>query len=189
MPKRGPSGRRRRLLLALVAVVGLVGMTLALTVGPGAAQQPPVGDLTLVKVVDNTGGGTLGPDDFGLTIDGNPTTSGATVTVAEGDHTIDETGHPDYTEGTWTCVDPNRGTLVDNEPGPTNVTISAGAPPQIPVDDVTCTITNTFIPPTTAPLAFTGSETTWLAVSAVMLLGLGGLLMLESRRVRRQTDL
>jgi len=97
------------------------------------------GTLTLVKVVDN--GGLTYPElaeisDFPLSIDGNPTTSGASVDVAPGPHTIAEVPVNSpfaYTVGTWTCNNNQSGT---GGSASFVVNVADGA-------DVTCTITNT----------------------------------------------
>ena len=57
---------------------------------------PPT-TLTVTKVVENAGGGTLMLADFPLFIDGNPTTSGQAVGVSAGPHTVSETSDPNYT--------------------------------------------------------------------------------------------
>ena len=101
---------------------------------------PPKGRLTLVKNVDNTGGGTAVPGDWTLTADGPDIVTGpgnsddvTNVSVDTGDYDLSESGGPaDYTAGTWSC---SGNTLTG-----TTVTVAADA-------DVTCQITNRYAPP------------------------------------------
>jgi hypothetical protein len=53
--------------------------------------------ITVVKEVINNNGGSAGPNDFGLTLDGTGTTSGTPVDVDPGDHTAAEAGLAGYT--------------------------------------------------------------------------------------------
>ena len=111
--------------------------------------------LSLVKVVDNTGGGTAVPGDWTLTADGEVLVTGpggstvvTDVEVPAGDYDLSESGGPDgYEPGTWSC---EGGTLTDDTVG-----VPAGA-------DVTCRITNTYVPtsPTTSPTTSTTTSPT-----------------------------
>ena len=90
---------------------------------------PPT-TLTVTKVVENAGGGTLMLADFPLFIDGNPTTSGQAVGVSAGPHTVSETSDPNYTAViSGACA-------ADG-----TITLNVG-------DVLACTITNTFVPTT-----------------------------------------
>ncbi|HTR69180.1 MAG TPA: collagen-binding domain-containing protein [Mycobacteriales bacterium] len=101
---------------------------------------PPTGALTLIKHVDNTGGGIAGPSDWTLTASGPDIVTGAgnsdavtDVTTPAGDYDLSESGGPsDYTSGTWSCA---GGDLTGS-----TVTITDGS-------NVTCEITNTYHPP------------------------------------------
>ena len=92
--------------------------------------------LTLVKVVDNTGGGTAEATAWTLDATGGPTPfaegpTGVHQAVAAGSYTLSESGGPSgYAASGWVCT--NR-----EESGQT-VTIGTR--------NVTCTITNTFVP-------------------------------------------
>ncbi len=101
-------------------------------------NSPANGSLTLIKNVDNlgeSGPGYLGVSDFPLSVDGESVTSGQTVVVLVGDHTIAETPQTGYTVGQWVCDDPAATTGVAGEAS-TVVNVPAGV-------DVTCEITNT----------------------------------------------
>jgi hypothetical protein len=102
-------------------------------------QQAPQTQLTLVKRVVNTGGGTALPTAWTLTATGPTTISGTTgspavtaVIVSPGVYTLTETGPAGYTASAWSCA---GGTLVGNQ-----LTLAVG-------DNATCTIVNTFVPP------------------------------------------
>jgi choice-of-anchor A domain-containing protein len=118
-----------------------VTCTITNTYSPPVA---PSGTLTLVKNVDNSGGGAARPQQWKLSADGPTPIHGVAntravrnVVVETGDYQLSESGGPDhYTEGDWTCVG-------GAQQGST-VTIAAG-------DDVTCTITNTYSPPPPPP--------------------------------------
>lgn len=129
-----------------------------------APLKPPVGSLTLNKIVDNTDGGSLTADDFTLTATPleatpagacpsghNSSTTSTTVACDEedgfvpeviegtdgvsgdalGQYTLSETDATDYVGGSWDC---GSATVVDDV-----VTVGPG-------QDITCTITNTFVP-------------------------------------------
>ncbi len=53
--------------------------------------------ITVTKVVNNDHGGSASPDDFNLTLDGNPTTSGTQIPVNPGTYTAGETLLSGYT--------------------------------------------------------------------------------------------
>ena len=53
--------------------------------------------ITVVKVVTNDNGGSAAPDDFALTLEGNPVSSGVAVPVNPGTYTAGETLLPGYT--------------------------------------------------------------------------------------------
>ncbi|MFD6163669.1 hypothetical protein ACFWFR_00655 [Oerskovia sp. NPDC060287] len=160
--------------------------------------------LTLVKEVDNTGGGTAGPDDFTLHADGPEALAGVSggvevshVTVEPGGYALTESGGPeDYDASGWTCT---GGTVTDG-----TVEVSAGG-------DVTCTVVNTFVPavgptptptdppsPTPVPtdgggggsadpdgpLASTGAEAAGAAALAAALALAGAALVVVARRRR-----
>jgi hypothetical protein len=77
------------------------------------------------KVVINDNGGSADPDDFNLTLDGNPTTSGTPIPVDPGTYTAGETQLPGYTfEGFSGDCDSNG-----------DVTVALG-------ETKTCTLTN-----------------------------------------------
>ena len=100
----------------------------------------PKGTLTLVKNVDNTGGGTGTPGDWTLTADGPQRVSGpgnspavTNVNVDAGTYTLSESGGlPNYRPGNWSCT---GGARIGS-----TVLVRANA-------DVTCQITNTYLPP------------------------------------------
>lgn len=100
----------------------------------------PKGTLTLVKHVDNTGGGTGVPSNWTLTADGPQTVTGpgnsadvTAVSVDAGAYTLSESGGlPNYTPGTWSC---GPHTVVGH-----TVEVRANT-------HVTCEITNTYQPP------------------------------------------
>lgn len=116
---------------------------------PGAASPPAeclattddtkFGDLTLVKVVVNTGGGTALATAWTLDATGGPTafaegTTGVHQEVAEGTYTLSElpAATTNYTASAWDCT--------NTEVNGTTVIIG-------PNDRaVTCTITNTYVP-------------------------------------------
>ncbi|MEU0490958.1 hypothetical protein ABZ249_17155 [Nocardiopsis sp. NPDC006139] len=100
--------------------------------------------LTLVKEVDNTGGGTAGPGDWTLTAAGDGGTvsgpgGGPAVTgaaVVPGDYELGEAGPEGYTAGPWSC----RAEGSDEELA-TGGTVEVG-----PGEHVTCRVLNTFVP-------------------------------------------
>ena len=102
--------------------------------------------LTLVKEVDNTGGGTASPQDWTLTAtgpdggsisgaSGDPAVTGAAV--MPGDHELNEGAGPDwYTAGAWSCrAEGSTEELADIDV----VTVPLG-------DHVVCEVLNTFKP-------------------------------------------
>jgi len=105
----------------------------------GYARNPL---LTLVKIIDNTGGGTAVLSDFPLTFtDGGAVfgsgVSGApavtNVEVPVGTYAISETSVTDYNASAFVCVGGSDA-------------IAADGLDLEPFDEVTCTITNTFVP-------------------------------------------
>ena len=104
----------------------------------GPCNGPLLGaTLTLLKIVDNTGGGTELDTAWTLIATGTATISGiegnASITnavVPPGVYNLGESGPAGYTPSSWVCT---GGTQNDFD----TVTIADG-------DDVTCTITNTF---------------------------------------------
>ena len=131
----------------------LTGDTVTVTTGADVTCQitntfqpppPPTGTLTLVKHVDNTGGGQGTPEQWTLSAAGPRSFSGpgnsaevTGVVVTIGNYDLSESGGPaDYTAGAWTC---NGGSLTDS-----TVTVGLHA-------DVTCDITNTYSPPPSPP--------------------------------------
>jgi uncharacterized repeat protein (TIGR01451 family)/LPXTG-motif cell wall-anchored protein len=82
--------------------------------------------LTLVKTVE---GGPLSDSDFPAFIDGDAADWGVAYTLNPGDYTASETTQDNYTAGDWGGDCATDGT----------VTIEAG-------DDLTCTVTNTYVP-------------------------------------------
>ncbi len=96
-------------------------------------QSPTTGTLTVIKHVDNTGGGTKQATDFQLTVSGtsnpNPSTfsgmesPGQAVTLQAGSYNVTEGSHTGYTVSYVGC----------------SGTFSPTAP-------TTCTVTNTYIP-------------------------------------------
>ena len=81
--------------------------------------------ITVVKVVNNDHGGTAAPDDFNLTLDGNPVSSGVAVPVDPGTYTASETLVSGYTFGGFS------GDCDDNGA----ITVALG-------ESKTCTLTN-----------------------------------------------
>jgi CSLREA domain-containing protein len=93
--------------------------------------------ITVVKVVINDDGGLAAPDDFNLTLDGNPVISGVLVPVNPGTYTVGETLLPRYTfEGFSGDCDSNG-----------NVTVAPG-------ESKICTLTNNDVP--APPIKVTG---------------------------------
>jgi uncharacterized repeat protein (TIGR01451 family) len=87
--------------------------------------------ITVVKVVTNDNGGSADPDDFDLTLEGNPVLSGVAVPVNPGTYTAGETLVSGYTfEGFSGDCDTNGDT-----------TVALG-------ESKTCTLTNNDIAPT-----------------------------------------
>ncbi len=119
-----------------VAADAHVTCTITNTYDPPPA---PTGTITLVKHVDNTGGGIARPAQWKLTADGPLLVTGRAnsanvthVVVPTGDYALSESdGPPRYTASGWSCT---GGAVVDN-----TVTVAANA-------EVSCEITNTFQP-------------------------------------------
>jgi uncharacterized repeat protein (TIGR01451 family) len=110
------------------------GPTAPITVG---GTPPPPAHLTLVKTIDNTGGGTAAATDWTLTATGPTTISGHTgdaaitnAAVDAGTYTLSEAGGPTgYTPSAWSCT---GGTLSGS-----SLVLAAG-------DTASCSIRNTF---------------------------------------------
>ena len=151
-----------------------------------------VARLTLVNLVDNTGGGTAQPTDWTLTADGPEDLSGRSgspeVTRAEvppGRYRLAESGGPaDYTASAWSCQ--NR-TDTPQTIG-TEIDLAAGS-------EVTCVITNYFVgvgpvppippnppPPPIPPLPPTGGPGLLPLVAGILLVLAAGVTLLISRR-------
>jgi cysteine-rich repeat protein len=94
---------------------------------PGTVSEcsPLNPQLTLIKVVQNDNGGTLGVGDFPLFINGVPTSSGVPVELTAGDYLASETNQQGYAAGDWGGDCDAAG----------NVSLAAG-------EEATCTITN-----------------------------------------------
>ena len=86
--------------------------------------------VTVVKVVDNTGGGTATVSNFTLRVDGNAVTSGVANNVGPGAHVISE----DNPGAAYTS------TIGGDCAANGSITLSTG-------QNKICTITNTFVPP------------------------------------------
>jgi uncharacterized repeat protein (TIGR01451 family) len=86
--------------------------------------------ITVVKKVITDNGGSALPDDFKLTLEGNPVLSGVTVAVNPGTHTAAETLLPGYTFTGFSGDCDSKG----------DVTVALG-------ESKTCTLTNDDIPP------------------------------------------
>ena len=104
--------------------------------------------LTLVKVVDNVGVGTLDVTDFPLTFTGDDGATGTGVSGSEDvtdvevpadTYTLSEETQDGYTASAWSCVVTDTTTPVDVSEGMVDVALDT---------DVTCTITNTYQPAT-----------------------------------------
>ena len=122
----------------------------------GSGQTAPVtvvatkAHLTLTKSLDNTGGGTAEATDWTLSASGPTPITGHTGDTAITDAAVDagtyalaeSNGPPGYSAGIWSC---SAGTLTG-----ASLVLAAG-------DSATCTITNTFIPPSPAHLTLTKS--------------------------------
>jgi pimeloyl-ACP methyl ester carboxylesterase len=94
--------------------------------------------ITLTNVINNNGGGA-GPNEFGISIGGNVVTSGSATQVrANSPIIINEAGHTDYNFVSIT------GTNCPTQLGGT-VTLSPG-------QNISCTITNTYVPPPPPPV-------------------------------------
>ena len=109
--------------------------------------------LTLVKTVDNTGGGTAIATDWTLTATGTTTITGAggvaSTAVSAGTYTLSEsTGPTGYVAGAWSCESDGIPVGSANQ-----VTLASGQP-------ATCTIVNTFQPAPALILDKTASPTT-----------------------------
>jgi hypothetical protein len=102
--------------------------------------------LTLVKTVENAGGGTAAVTDWTLSASGPSPISGTSgsagvtnAVVVPGQYVLSETTGPaNYTPGAWACT---AGTL--------NINVLTLAADQ----NATCTIKNTFVPPVTVTAA------------------------------------
>jgi hypothetical protein len=128
---------------------GLNGHTLILAAGDVATceitntydsrPEPDMATLTLVKVVEGSGGAdaTAWTLKAGTVISGSTGTGAATGLVAAGTYGLSESGPTvGYTAGLWGCT----GNSVSGQLGSQSVTMSA--------TPVTCTITNTYAPTT-----------------------------------------
>jgi prealbumin domain-containing protein/Big-like domain-containing protein/PKD domain-containing protein len=101
--------------------------------------EPPTAHLTLVKTVDNAGGGTALETAWTLSADGPTPISGSTgsaavtnAVITPGTYTLGESGGPTgYTATAWSCT---GGALTG-----TSLLLAAG-------ETASCTITNTFVP-------------------------------------------
>ena len=144
-PSPTPS-RRKAALIALLAIALLLAITGAAsarlpsqdeapppvvtteTLDPAAAPLAPtaVAALTLIKVPTNDHWGKAAPDDFLLTIDGNPAQSNVPAPLEAGTYVINETQLPGY-EFVSITGDPQCPAAL---PGP--VTLVSG-------DNVVCT--------------------------------------------------
>ncbi|MDX1994971.1 MAG: putative Ig domain-containing protein, partial [bacterium] len=96
--------------------------------GVAACATQPLPTLTVVKVVDNTAGGTAQVSDFPLFVNGNRVTSGQAVSYLPGSYTVTETSLPNYTARfSESC--PNG-----------QITLNPG-------QNAVCTLTNTYVAP------------------------------------------
>jgi uncharacterized repeat protein (TIGR01451 family) len=94
-------------------------------------------EITVVKEVI---GGSAAPDDFALTLNGEPVLSGSTTKVTAGEtYTVGETSIANYRQTGLSCVETGTTTTVTH--------------PVVPAlaQSITCTITNTFTPPPPPP--------------------------------------
>jgi hypothetical protein len=115
--------------------------------------SPPPAHLTLAKVVVNTGGGTSPATAWTLsaTSPTGPTSisgpGGVSADVPAGTYALAESGGPTtgYRAGSWSC---SGGSLAGN-----SLTLTAG-------NTASCSITNTFIPPTTCTRTSCSAQTT-----------------------------
>ena len=106
-------------------------------------QDPPTAELTLVKRVENTHGGTSDADDWTLTATGPTTIRGKTAqpavtkaTVTPGAYALTESAGAGYAPSAWSCTD-----------GESPLAVSAAGSVTIPNGgSVTCTITNRDLP-------------------------------------------
>jgi len=97
--------------------------------------------LTLSKTVINANGGTLGVDDFNISINGTEVTNNVQNPVASGTAiTISELDVASYAEGTWSCVDDIA--TVTNTGLPTTGLATSTSLTLLPGSEVTCSITN-----------------------------------------------
>ena len=116
-------------------------------------DDTPSAHLTLVKSVDNTGGGTALATAWTLSASGPSSISGSTgspavtnATVVPGTYGLAESGGPaNYSAGAWSCT---AGTLTGS-----SLVLADG-------DSASCTITNTFVPPSGGACSATDSTTT-----------------------------
>ena len=112
---------------------------------------PPT--ITVQKVVDNSEGGSLTPDDFTLRLDGNPVARGVPVQVLPGAHVVNE--------DTASLYVPSIG---GDCAGNGSITVSGG-------QNAVCTITNTFSP--TSNIVIGSASASPGATVSVSLLALG----------------
>ena len=102
----------------------------------GASPCTPTATLTLQKVVSNTHGGTAVATDWTVRAVGPVTLSGAgsasSPGLPVGTYALSEGGPPGYSASAWVCVGGSQSGA--------NITLANG-------DDVTCTITNSDLPP------------------------------------------
>jgi Prealbumin-like fold domain len=126
----------------VLAAGATASCTIANTFGASSPAQ-----LTLVKTVDNTGGGTAAAIDWTLKARGPTTISGhtgdATITnaaVTPGRYRLSESGPSGYTASNWSCT--GGVSAAPNQTGDT-VRLASG-------DIVTCTINNTYVVPSAA---------------------------------------
>ena len=105
----------------------------------------PIANLTLVKNVVNTGGGTAAASAWTLTADSSTTdlsgAGGTSGEVTPGTYTLTESTGPDrYSPSDWSCVVNNQAPVLGNQ-----IILENG-------DSATCTITNTYVPPAKASI-------------------------------------
>ncbi|WP_185741917.1 hypothetical protein, partial [Pseudoxanthomonas sp. 3HH-4] len=139
----------------------LSGSQLTLVNGQSATctitNNDQAAQLTLVKTVDNTGGGTASPASWTLTATGPTSISGAggaTGQVSAGTYTLSESGGPaDYVGSSWNCT---AGTLSGNQ-----LTLANG-------QSATCTIVNTFQPAPALTIDKTTTTPSYAAVGDVL---------------------
>ena len=151
-----------------------------------------LGSLTLVKVVDNSGGGSAQPTDWTLSAAGSRVIAGPTgspevtgVPVLAGRYQLSESGGPTgYRASEWNCQNG------------TDTPITTAGEIEIPIGGaVTCVITNSYDPPNPPnppvpplpplppfpPLPPTGGPGFWPLVAGVLLVLAAGVTLLVSR--------